>query len=300
VPRPPRKSSIPAFALYGEAPGAPGDPLHVESIRSRSERYDWEIDAHIHRGLHQILWVASGPVTASLSDARERRDGPTAVVIPPGVAHAFAFSPETQGHVLTFDPRAILEGEAPAAGDALPALFAEPRIVSMNADSLAATRISALMLNLAEEYAAPDAPGSPTPLWLARAIVWRLAHHVADRHREGENARGRPLFTRFAVLVEAHHREHWPMRRYAETLGLTLERLNRLTRVETGQAAQHFVHRRLVREACSRLIFVAAPVSKLSFELGFEDPAYFCRFFKRHVGQSPREFRRARFESASS
>jgi AraC family transcriptional activator of pobA len=32
-------------------------------------------------------------------------------------------------------------------------------------------------------------------------------------------------------------------------------------------------------------------VSRLAFELGFEDPAYFCRFFKRHTGLAPRDYR---------
>jgi len=46
-----------------------------------------------------------------------------------------------------------------------------------------------------------------------------------------------------------------------------------------------------LREACRRLIYIAAPVSTLAFELGFDDPAYFCRFFKRHTGLSPRDYR---------
>jgi AraC family transcriptional activator of pobA len=33
-------------------------------------------------------------------------------------------------------------------------------------------------------------------------------------------------------------------------------------------------------------------VSRLAFELGFEDPAYFCRFFKRQTGLSPTDYRR--------
>ena len=33
------------------------------------------------------------------------------------------------------------------------------------------------------------------------------------------------------------------------------------------------------------------PVSQLAFELGFDDPAYFCRFFKRQTGLSPRAYR---------
>ena len=62
-------------------------------------------------------------------------------------------------------------------------------------------------------------------------------------------------------------------------------------RSETGYNALRLIHNRLAREACRRLVHVAAPVSRLAFELGFDDPAYFCRFFKRHTGVSPREYR---------
>ncbi|HNB47561.1 MAG TPA: helix-turn-helix domain-containing protein, partial [Burkholderiaceae bacterium] len=91
--------------------------------------------------------------------------------------------------------------------------------------------------------------------------------------------------------MESHYLEHWPVSRYAERLGLSTERLNRMVRAETGLNAQALLHARLAREACRRLVHVAAPVSRLAFELGFEDPAYFCRFFKRHTGFSPRAFR---------
>lgn len=58
-----------------------------------------------------------------------------------------------------------------------------------------------------------------------------------------------------------------------------------------GRKDQDLLHARLAREACLRLVHVVAPVSRLAFELGFEDPAYFCRFFKRHTGMSPRDCR---------
>jgi AraC family transcriptional activator of pobA len=133
------------------------------------------------------------------------------------------------------------------------------------------------------------------PRWLARALVWRLAQlgrRDGQAPRRGAAPGRQSLYTRWVVLMESHYREHWPVSRYAERLGLSTERLNRMVRAETGHNAQALLHARLAREACRRLVHVAAPVSRLAFELGFEDPAYFCRFFKRQTGLSPSDYRR--------
>jgi AraC family transcriptional activator of pobA len=287
-----RSSRVPAFALYGE-PGLPGaDVLHLESIASRSQRHLWEIDAHVHHGLHQVLWLQAGTARVSLDTAQQDCSGPVVIVIPPAVVHAFRFSPHAQGHVLTLSASAMVQGDAQAAGQALRLLFDAPRVLPL-AGQADAARITALFGLLADEFAAPSPAGSPVPLWLARAVVWRLGE-LAVRLEQAAAPAARAhqaLFTRFVVLVEAHHAAHWPVARYASRLGLTAERLNRLVRAEAGRSALELVHERLAREACRRLIYVAAPISQLAFELGFEDPAYFCRFFKRRLGCSPRVYR---------
>lgn len=289
--RGPRRS-VPAFALYGEtaAPGA--DMLHLESIASRSQRYRWEIDAHLHQGLHQVLWLQSGSAQVWLDDAQQAVQSPAVIVIPPGVVHAFRFAPHSEGCVLTLSAGAVVQGDAQAAAHALSQLFAAPRALTLQDDD-ELPRFVALFMLLADEFAAPRPAGSPVPLWLARVMIWRLAELVARRELANRSPRRehQALFTRFVVLVEAHHTEHWAVARYAGLLGLTAERLNRLVRAEAGRSALDLVHDRLAREACRRLTYVAAPISRLAYELGFEDPAYFCRFFKRRVGCSPREFR---------
>lgn len=62
-------------------------------------------------------------------------------------------------------------------------------------------------------------------------------------------------------------------------------------RAHTGKTALALAHDRLAREACRRLVYIAAPIARLASELGFDDPAYFCRFFKRQVGVGPRAYR---------
>jgi AraC family transcriptional regulator, transcriptional activator of pobA len=283
-------SQIPAFSLYGEPPDKVDLRLHIETIAARSRRYAWRIGSHLHRGLHQMLWVSEGPVEASLGAESAAGDGPLAIVIPPGVAHSFAFSPRTKGYILTFDPRALLEGEGDA-GPTLADLFAAPRVVRLHEEPGWARRLTALLADIAAEMAAPDAGSSPAPAWLARAALWRLAKLA---HSERPENPGRATFVRFLALVEARFRDGWPIAAYARALGLSTKRLNRLTQAHAGISAMKCVHRRLLREARERLTHLDAPISTIGFDLGFEDPAYFTRFFKRLTGESPRAFRDAR------
>ncbi|WP_245909428.1 helix-turn-helix domain-containing protein [Sphaerotilus hippei] len=285
---------MPRFALYGEAVQAGAELLHIEPIQSRSRLHDWEIDAHVHQGLHQVIWLRAGPVEAILDECRTQTQGPALIVIPPGVAHAFRFSPASDGHVLTLHASLLAEGDATDAGDALQTLFAAPRTLAFEADAPDVARLQVLFEALQAEAAAPDSADGPVPRWLARSVVWRLAR-LGERQAQAAVQPGvagrRSIYTRWVVLMEAHHLEHWPVSRYAERLGMSTERLNRMVRAETGSNVQALLHARLMREACRRLVHVAAPVSSLAFELGFEDPAYFCRFFKRHSGLSPRAYR---------
>lgn len=286
------RRAIPAFALYGEAGAPAGERLHVESLQSRSRLYRWEIEAHVHQGLHQLLWLCQGQATVSLDTRQQQVVGPSVLVIPPGTVHGFRFAPESDGRVLTFNARALVEGDATTSGDALSALFACPKVLRLDGHD-DADRAGVLFDELLAEFESPGGAATPVALWLARALVWRLAQ-VARRHAEVAErgkARHNGLYTRFVVLMEAHYLAHWPVARYAERLGLSVERLNRLTRAETGHNALALVQERLTREACRRLMYIAAPVGRIGAELGFDDPAYFCRFFKRRTGVSPRRFR---------
>lgn len=290
-----RRSTIPSFALYGEA-AAPGQELlHIEAVASRSRLYRWEISPHVHQGLYQVLWLQRGVAEVVLDEWVQRVQGPAAIVVPPAVVHGFRFAPDTEGLVLTLSARFLVEGEFQSVGESFRALFATPGVLDFSQDAAPADRLFALLRELAAEFAQPGAGDTPVPGWLARAVIWRLAQARAQGGQAaGARAhRHQALFTRFLLLVEQHFLEHWPLERYASRLGLSTQRLNRLTRAEAGRSALELVHERLTREACRRLVYIAAPAASLAGELGFEDPAYFSRFFKRRTGLSPQRWREA-------
>lgn len=58
-----------------------------------------------------------------------------------------------------------------------------------------------------------------------------------------------------------------------------------------GHFTQQVLHARLLVEAKRQLLYTVRSSSTIAYGLGFKDPAYFSRFFKRATGKNPREFR---------
>ncbi|WP_247321158.1 helix-turn-helix domain-containing protein [Bradyrhizobium sp. 141] len=96
---------------------------------------------------------------------------------------------------------------------------------------------------------------------------------------------------RFRELVEKHYRKHPPLDFYARELGVTTARLNACCRITTGKPSLALVNERLLTEAKRNLLYSDMSVDEIGATLGYEDPAYFNRFFSRKIGLSPGRFR---------
>ena len=73
---------------------------------------------------------------------------------------------------------------------------------------------------------------------------------------------------------------------------MTAAHLNALCRQTVGKSALELIHERMILEAKRNLVYTSMSISEVSYAIGFSDPAYFTRFFKRQVGLSPKEFRK--------
>ncbi len=78
---------------------------------------------------------------------------------------------------------------------------------------------------------------------------------------------------------------------YALELGVSPNHLNRVVKSETGRSAGEWIESARLSLARTLLHDPAIPISEVSYRVGFEDPAYFSRFFRKLVGMSPTDFR---------
>ena len=78
----------------------------------------------------------------------------------------------------------------------------------------------------------------------------------------------------------------------AESLGVSANYLNETIKKVTGQTASAHIQRKLLLEIKSYLLHTDLQVAEIAYHLGFENVPYFNRFFKKHAGYTPVEFRK--------
>ena len=282
---------IPTFSLYGEEQTTVSrEFIHIEEISARSAARNWQIDTHTHEGLLQILFVFSGTARVFLDSVDKNYESPLAVVIPPDVIHAFKFMPQTEGYVLTLDSSG-LAGQSEDGTQMFSVLKGDADVISLEQDGQnIAGRIRGLLEQIEAEFRHPGPASIRLQVWLVRALLLMLvrARLVSETIADDRTT---VLLESFRELVDEHFAEHWPVERYAEALNLTESRLNRLSQKSFGQTAFALTQERLLLEARRKLIYTSIPFSQLAYELGFSDPAYFCRFFKKQTTQAPSLFR---------
>lgn len=284
-------SGIPLFQLYGENQAWPGtDLLHCESIPARSRLHHWEIKAHRHAELFQLLYVQRGQVQVEIEGQRSTINEAAIQVIPPLTVHGFRFSADIQGHVLTFGTALVADLEK-RLGAPLTVL-AHAASYPLEADRRA---LHTLVDTLHREYQG-HAAGRAVMLQslVTTLMVWISRRQQVSQRPRNRNEREQQLISRYLRLVEAHYREHLSVEAFATKLGISSLQLNALCRQLTGQTALQVIHQRLMLEARRSLIYTRMSISQLSDYLGFSDATYFSRFFKRLAGQTPNAFRRAR------
>lgn len=285
-----RAAGVPLFKLYGEGLewSAP-DPLHCESIAARSRLHGWRIDAHRHPDLTQLLYVREGSALLDIDGRRTELQQPALQVVPPLCIHGFHFSETVDGQVLTL--AAPLVTQLKATLGALGCRLERAELYLAGPDR---PHLDHLFAHIGAEYASPAPGREPLLQALVTALAVWIGRQAIRQEPAPQEAPGQAYLARFQALVEAHYREHWSLEAYAGELGITSTHLNNLCRRFAGQNAQAVLHQRLLLEAKRLLIYTALSASQVSDTLGFSEPAYFSRFFKRLSGQTPKAFRQSR------
>lgn len=107
------------------------------------------------------------------------------------------------------------------------------------------------------------------------------------------------LVCRFEEVVLQHFQTHHSVEDFARLLHVSADHLSAEVKARTGRNAREIIAERVMTEAKHLLTYTELAAGEIADRLGFSEATHFARFFKRHVGDSPSDFRR-RLHGASA
>jgi len=125
---------------------------------------------------------------------------------------------------------------------------------------------------------------------LLQTAEFKMMQMTADAGADMHGSRISELVLRFQDLLEAHYLEHREVQFYCDRLNVTPSSLNRHLKSELDQTVLQAVNERIAIAARIELRSGRKSVKEVAIDLGFDDPLYFSRFFKKQFGYSPSHY----------
>lgn len=281
-------NQVPVVHQYGDnSLGFGTDQLHCERLSVRSRQHQFKIRPHRHRGLTQIFLVSHGSGQAVVDGRQTNVQAPAALVIAELCVHDFIWSEDVEGYVLSISHGLLEQLSMEQAAS----VFLHTRVLQ---DATAVQELALLLKQLHDEYSTPPDELRAQALlnWVRLSAIrlYRQAREVTEAPGN-DTSRGLQWLQRFTSLINRDYALQRTVEDYASELGISAAHLNAICQTHTRRNALSLVHERVIVEACRYLNYTVQPVSSIAYQLGYSDPAYFTRFFRRQMGVSPREYR---------
>lgn len=102
------------------------------------------------------------------------------------------------------------------------------------------------------------------------------------------------MYHSFLLLIEENYKKFHEINFYVSRLRVNKRKLAFICKTFSQKTPKQILNERLMVEAKRLLLYTAQSSKEIAFELGYDDPAYFSRFFKKYNGLSPRAFKESK------
>jgi len=112
---------------------------------------------------------------------------------------------------------------------------------------------------------------------------------VSENEKKSKNE---ILVEKFLSLVRTHYKEERGLEFYGDKLCLTPKYLSKVIKENSGTSANDWIDNHVVLEAKALLKSTNMTIQQIGDELNFPSQSFFGKYFKRHVGVSPKEYKK--------
>ena len=207
----------------------------------------------------------------------------------PGQAHQLTLRSGTTGYLLEFTQ----DFYAPSARSAIEVLRRVSYKPLCHLHPAGIDPLFSILANIAREYSARQEHFTTVIQAELDILFIELLRQSRNpqSHSTTENEYALQKLEELQQLIEQHLTTHKQVAFYAAKLHLTPYQLNAITKTTLGKTGSQLITDHIILEARRQLLATTNQVNHIASELGYEDPSYFIRFFRKHTGHSPESYR---------
>ena len=154
-----------------------------------------------------------------------------------------------------------------------------------------AIKLNAILDGLIEEFQQNETAQYDMLQSYLKQFIISAVRVKKGNHSLKEDAETR-LLRDFSLLVEEHFKSIHTVTGYADKLNISPKSITKHFLKLGTKTPSTFIKNRILLEAKRRLVYTDKTVKEIAFELGFNDPAYFTRFFTKAISKSPLQFKK--------
>ena len=251
---------------------------------------------HLH-DFYSIFWIESGEAIHATEFVEYSLKEDTILFVPPGLKHRMYLDKTVGGLYMLFNEDFIRYNRMNHVPLKEYRLFNNPDFKSLikvfpeKREKL--VNITSLIF---EEVQNTDGYSSDMVLNLLHLFllesrrIFEQQNPNQEENRAANHASDATII-KFKKLIEENYTSEKNVSAYAEMLSINASCLNELTKRTTGITAGELIRNRVIDETKKMLYSDSLSGKQIAFQLGFDDPAYFSRFFRKYTGQTLKEFR---------
>ena len=248
---------------------------------------------HRHDFFH-IVWVEQGTGQHVIDEATYEVRPRSLFFMAPGQVHDFSLSADSTGYAISFSSEFFaLQLQDKNLLTQMPVYDHEHRIHAVYPEVDAARGIRVTLERLADEYDKEGYRAQDVIRSYLFILLVQASREAVPTMSMEVGSRSQRLYRGFQTLLDEQFTTMQDPVAYARLLRCTERALNEAVRRCAGITAAQLIRDRVILEAKRLLAHSGGQVSQVATQLGFDDPAYFSRCFKKHTGRTPMEFRQS-------
>lgn len=269
--------------------------IHYDTLEKLADFFGRNMPVHHHDRFYQLHVILTGTVHVHLDETSYVVQAPMLFLTPPTVPHAFITDSNAKGHVITARQQLVwqLMENMMATGWDNSNFITAPLCVPLALENnKTAVHLLQLLSFISEESLHSGVEHEFALQALLQLILIDILR-LADKSHPQQKIRKDDIkiFHQFNQLIETHYKEHLTLNKYADKMNITEARLNEICRRLAGSPSKRLIMDRLIQEARRLLSFSSVSITEIGYELGFKDPAYFARFFRKNTGVTANKYR---------